>query len=53
MLLQNLHHPSIRAKKYDGTGDLWQACGTGAWRFYFTIEADTYQLHDIKAHPKK
>ena len=25
LLLQNLHHPSLRAKKYDEAGDLWQA----------------------------
>jgi hypothetical protein len=24
LLLQNLRHPSLRAKKYDATGDLWQ-----------------------------
>jgi len=23
-LVQNLHHPSIRAKKYDESKDLWQ-----------------------------
>jgi hypothetical protein len=25
LLLQNLHHPSLRAKKYDEARDLWQA----------------------------
>ena len=53
LLLQNLRHPSLRAKKYGVTGDLWQARVTGGWRFYFTIEGDTYQLHEITAHPKK
>ena len=24
-LLQNLHHPSLRAKKYDEARDIWQA----------------------------
>ena len=52
-LLQNLRHPSLRAKKYDEGRDLWQARVTGAWRFYFTIEGDIYLLHEIKAHPKK
>jgi hypothetical protein len=25
LLLQNLHHPPLRAKKYGAAGDLWQA----------------------------
>jgi hypothetical protein len=33
-------------------GDLWQARATRRWRCYFTIEGDTYRLHDIIAHPK-
>jgi mRNA-degrading endonuclease RelE of RelBE toxin-antitoxin system len=53
LLLQNPHHPSLRVKKYGGTDDLWQARVTGAWRFYFTIEPDTYHMHEIKAHPKQ
>lgn len=52
LLLQNLRHPSLRAKKYDEARDLWQARVTGGWRFYFTIEDDTYVLHSIRSHPK-
>jgi hypothetical protein len=52
LLLQNLRHPSLRAKKYDEAHDIWQARVTKGWRFYFTIESDTYRLHDIIAHPK-
>jgi mRNA-degrading endonuclease RelE of RelBE toxin-antitoxin system len=52
LLLQNLHHPSLRAKKYGGAGDLWQARVTDAWRFYFTIEGDCCRLHEIRKHPK-
>ena len=52
LLLQNLRHPSLRAKKYDEARNLWQARVTGAWRFYFTIEGDTYVLHSITEHPK-
>jgi len=51
-LLQNLQHPSLRAKKYDEANDIWQARVTRDWRFYFSIEGDTYHLHDITAHPK-
>ena len=34
LLLQNLHHPSLRAKKYDETRNLWQARVNYTWRFY-------------------
>ena len=52
LLMQNLRHPSLRAKKYEGAGDLWQARVTRDWRFYFTIEGDTYRMHDFTPHPK-
>ena len=51
-LLQNLRHPSLRAKKYDEGSDIWQARVTRGWRFYFRITGDTYDLIDITAHPK-
>ena len=51
-LAQNLRHPSLRAKKYDPSTDLWQARVTRNWRFYFNIEEDAYYLHEIKPHPK-
>ncbi|MEO8098319.1 MAG: hypothetical protein ABI811_11510 [Acidobacteriota bacterium] len=50
LLLQNLRH--LRAKKYDEARDRWQARVTGSWRFYFKIVGDTYQLEEIRAHPK-
>jgi hypothetical protein len=52
LLLQNLRHPSLRAKKYDEGKDRWQARVTRDWRFYFLIENDTYILQDITRHPK-
>ena len=52
LLLQNLRHPSLQAKKYDEARDLWQARVTRDWRFYFTIEGDTYHVHTIIPHPK-
>lgn len=52
LLLSNLRHPSLRAKKYDETRGIWQARVTRDWRFYFTIEGDTYYLLDIISHPK-
>jgi hypothetical protein len=51
-LLQNFSHPSLRTKKYDEARNIWQARVTRGWRFYFTIENDTYHLHDLMPHPK-
>ncbi len=51
-LLQNLRHPSLRAKKYDEARNIWQARVTRDWRFYFTIEGDLYVLHSIRSHAK-
>ncbi|MGC9948835.1 MAG: hypothetical protein ABSF64_20905 [Bryobacteraceae bacterium] len=53
LLLQNLRHPSLHAKKYDEGKDRWQARVTLDWRFYFNIIDDTYVLLDITSHPKK
>ncbi len=52
LLLQNLRHPSLHAKKYDEGQDLWQGRVTGSWRFYFKIVGDAYRLEEIKTHPK-
>jgi hypothetical protein len=49
-LLDDLRHPSLRAKKYDA--QRWQARVTRDWRFYFRIEEDAYILLDIIPHPK-
>lgn len=51
-LLINYRHPSLQSKKYDEAHGLWQARVTRGWRFYFTIEGDTYHLVDIIPHPK-
>ncbi len=52
LLLANLHHPSLKAKKYDKARDIWQARVSQKWRFYFAIEGDTYYILDLKPHPK-
>lgn len=51
-LLTDLTYPSLHAKKYDEKLGIWQARVNRDWRFYFTIEADTYYCIDIMAHPK-
>ncbi len=52
LLLNNLRHPSLQAKKYDAARNIWQARVNGGWRFYFMIEGDLYYLIDIMPHPK-
>jgi len=51
-LIRDLHHASLRAKKYDSSRGIWQARVNGGWRFYFRIAEETYVLLDIMAHPK-
>lgn len=51
-LVDNLQHPSLHAKKYDESKDLWQARVNRAWRFYFKITDDTYRIEQIIPHPK-
>jgi mRNA-degrading endonuclease RelE of RelBE toxin-antitoxin system len=52
LLLEDLRHPSLRAKKFGESADIWQARVTGSWRTYFAIEKDTYVFLDIIPHPK-
>ena len=51
-LLCNLRHPSLRAKKFDETNDIWQARVDDDYRFYFQIDGETYLLLSIIPHPK-
>ena len=49
-LVENIHHPSLHAKKYHETQDIWQARIDRQYRFYFKIEKDTYTILAIKRH---
>ena len=51
-LRENLHHPSLHAKKFSESGNIWQARVNKNWRFYFQIESDTYLIVRIIPHPK-
>lgn len=51
-LLLDLRHKSLQAKKYKGYQGVWQARVTKSWRFYFSIQGDTYHLVNIMSHPK-
>lgn len=43
-LERDLRPPSLRAKKYDESQDVWQARVTKDWRFYFIIRDDIYYI---------
>ncbi len=52
LLIQNLRHPSLHAKKYDEKNDVWQARVNREWRFYFVIRDDVCIIISIIPHPK-
>jgi mRNA interferase RelE/StbE len=52
LLVLNLRHPSVRAKKFDASRNIWQGRINRNWRFYFTIEGDAYYLIDMVSHPQ-
>jgi len=52
LLVENLRHASLRAKKCDESRDIWQARVNRNWRFYFVITGDTYLILNIIPHPK-
>lgn len=49
-LLKDMRHPSLRAKKYDESYDIWQARVNDNVRFYFSITGNRYVLLDIEKH---
>lgn len=52
LLLADVRHPSLRAKKYEGTGDVWQGRVDRSYRFFFQIDKDAYVILAILKHPK-
>lgn len=52
LLLADMRHPSLHAKKYDEARGVWQARINRNWRFYFVIHDDVYYIVDIMKHPK-
>lgn len=49
-LLKDLRHPSLRAKKFDESNDVWQARVDNKYRFYFQIRKDIYFILNIMKH---
>lgn len=52
LLLRNLKYPSLHAKKYDESLDVWQARISKSYRVYFRIAGDVYQIITIIKHLK-
>lgn len=52
VLLKDLRHPSLRAKKYHQGLGIWQARVNRSWRFDFSLDGDECRLHAIVPHPK-
>ena len=52
LLQQNLNHPSLRAKKFDESQNVWQARVNRKWRFYFAIQNNVYVVLSVIPHPK-
>jgi len=52
LLSGNLRHPSIQAKKYDESNDVWQGRINRDYRFYFQIVEDDFVILRIIPHPK-
>ena len=51
-LLINPRYPSLQAKKYGGTTDIFQARVDKHYRFFFQTKTDHYLLLTIGPHPK-
>ncbi len=51
-LVQDFRHPSLNAKRYKGSADVWQGRIDKGWRFYFHIIEPHYIIVSIISHPK-
>jgi mRNA-degrading endonuclease RelE of RelBE toxin-antitoxin system len=51
-LRENLRHPSLEAKKYGGSDNVWQGRVNRDYQFCFRIADDTYRILMIIPHPK-
>lgn len=51
-LIENLRHPSLKVKKYQGYENLWQGRTDKGYRFYFHVIEPHYIIVSIINHPK-
>lgn len=50
LLLNNMRHPSLRTKKMEGYGGIWEARITNGYRFTFQKEMYGYLLRRVGPH---
>lgn len=50
LFLLNPRHPSLRIKKMEGAGDIWEARITRSYRFTFHIDQGVCVLRRIGTH---
>lgn len=50
-LLRDIRYPSLRAKKREELGNVWQARVDDNYRFFFQIQGNTYLILNILKHP--
>jgi len=50
LLLQNPRHPSLRARKIQGSTDIYEARVTEAYRMTYKIAGEALRLRRIGAH---
>ena len=51
-LSENIRHPSLNIKKYQGFDNVWQGRIDKVYRFYFHIIEPDYIIISIINHPK-
>ncbi len=52
LMTSDLRHPSLRAKKMEGTDYIWEASASLSIRITFQLEGDTILLRNVGAHDK-
>ena len=50
LLLTDSRHPSLRIKKMEGRGEIWEGRVSRGYRFTFEIVGDLYKLRRIGPH---
>jgi len=50
LFLNNIHHPSLRVKKIQGTKDRWEGSITMKYRFTFEFSEETLIFRTIGTH---
>ena len=50
LLLHDSYRPSLRIKKMEGSGDIWEGRITQSYRFTFHMQGDTYILRRVGSH---